>query len=161
MIIEELKDRFVDLVNELKAKEPKLKLKFLAKEIGITYETFSKIYTYGIVPKPITLCRIGDFFNRSVTFLLAQTDSEYFDKAKNPKTFLERMEELRKSENLTYYGLAQVVHAHKNYVAAWRDKNYIPSLGILENMADHFNVSLDYLLGRTDDDTPYKDLEEN
>ena len=55
--------------------------------MNIAYTIFSKAYNYGIVPKPIILMRIADFFNISVEYLLGNTDDEYFEKSKSPKTF--------------------------------------------------------------------------
>lgn len=144
--------RFLDLVDELNESN----MTSIAKRMGVTYVIFSKITNYGILPKPKVLIRIADFFNISIEYLLAHTDNDYFDKSTFPKTFLERLEELRQSKGITYSKLGSDIHVHRNSLYEWKKNNFLPTLEILDLLADYFNVSIDYLLGRTDDDTPYK-----
>ena len=151
----EFQNRFKECV-ELQGKVNKHQL---ANEMNIAYTIFSKAYNYGIVPKPIILMRIADFFNISVEYLLGKTDDEYFEKSKSPKTFHERLTYLRDSKNLTPSNLSHYTHIHRNRILQWDKYNYIPPLHDLTILADFFDVSLDYLLGRTDDDTPYNDLD--
>lgn len=119
--------------------------------MGITYVTFSKIYNYGIIPKFKVLIRIADYFDISVEYLLCMTEEVYFKKSNSPKTFGFRLNELRKENNYTIYKLSELLHIHRNNIAQWIKNDYIPSINDLEIIADFFNVSLDYLLGRTDE----------
>lgn len=152
----EFQNRFKDSVDELKG----LNKHRIAENMNITYVIFSKAYNYGIIPKPIILMRIADFFNVSVEYLLGCTDDEYFKKSKDPVTFQVRLKFLRDSKNLTPSDLSNQTHIHRNNILQWAKYNYIPSLDDLTILKDFFNVSLDYLLGRTDDPTPY-DKKEN
>jgi len=65
--------------------------------------------------------------------------------------FGERITELRKSKNLTQKEFAEILNiterAYQNYEYDSRHPNYEGLIYI----ADYFNVSLDYLVGRTDD----------
>lgn len=151
----EFQNRFKEYV-ELQGKVNKHQL---ANDMNIAYTIFSKAYNYGIVPKPIVLMRIADFFKISVEYLLGNTNNEYFEKSKDPKTFQERLTYLRTLKNLTPSDLTRHTHIHRNRILQWDKYNYIPSLHDLTILADFFDVSLDYLLGRTDDDTPYDDLD--
>ena len=141
-------DRFIELVNDL---EIKTKTE-IASTIGITYSTFSKIYNYGIFPTVPILIRIADFFNVSIEYLIGNTDKETFFRSVNHKTFQERLYELRIEKNIpTIYKLAELIHIHRNNIAQWNNHNSIPLIEDVEIIADYFKVSIDYLLGRTDD----------
>jgi transcriptional regulator with XRE-family HTH domain len=146
-------DRFTELVSDL---EIKTKTE-IASTINITYATFSKIYNYGIFPTVPILIRIADFFNVSIDYLIGNTDNDTFIKAERTKTFQERLYELRIESNIpTIYKLAELIHIHRNNIAQWNNHNSIPLIDDVELIADYFNVSIDYLLGRTDDRTLYK-----
>ena len=84
-------NRFIELVDNLEESNKAS----IAKQMNVNYVTFSKIYNYGILPKVVILIRIADFFNISIEYLLSKTNDEYFDKAQNPKTFIERLDELK------------------------------------------------------------------
>lgn len=124
-----------------------------AEELGITYVTFSKAYNYGIVPKVSVLIQIADRFDVSIEYLLAHTDNDRFTKSDCPQTFGERLILLKEQKGLkSFYELAEQVHIHKSNISQWLNKNYLPEIESLEILADYFGVSLDYLLGRTDDE---------
>lgn len=66
-------------------------------------------------------------------------------------TFSERLVELRKSRNLTqrqvYSGVSMSALGYQRYEYGERE----PSFQKLLALADYFDVSLDYLVGRSDD----------
>ncbi len=149
-ISQAFQERFIDLTNDIEVKSKDKK----ADIIGINRTTFSRAYNYGIVPKTPALIRIADYFNISVDYLIAVSDDEYFEKSKQPKSFLERLEELRIERGIkTRYGLAQELLIHRNNIAQWYKINCLPLIDDLIIIAQYFEVSIDYLLGRTDDRT--------
>ena len=145
--------RFIDLVSDLDIKNKTE----IAATINLTYATFSKIYNYGIVPSVPILMRIADFFDISVEYLMGNTDDSNFVQAEYPTTFQQRLSELRTENKIsTVYKLADLIHIHRNNIAQWNKHASIPSFEDVEIIADYFKVSIDYLLGRTDDRTTYK-----
>lgn len=123
----------------------------LVKKIGISQTTLSKALTYGIIPKTKTLILIADYFNISLDFLLCKTDDPTFYSTLNRTTFYERLQELKIKKGFkTNYELAQNSHIPRQYFYDWEKRNYLPSVDILDYLADYFNVSLDFLLGRSD-----------
>lgn len=152
-ISKDFQNRFIDLVEDLEIKNKTE----IASSINLTYATFSKIYNYGIFPRVPILMRIADYFDISVDYLICNTDVNYFVKSKHPKTFQQRLLELKQEKGITTtYKLADSLHIHRNNIAQWNKQNSIPLLNDLELIADYFKVSIDYLLGRTDDRTVYK-----
>lgn len=65
-------------------------------------------------------------------------------------TFSERLKQLRESKNLTQKAVAESVGmapmAYQRYEYGTRD----PAFSQLLSLADFFDVSIDYLVGRTD-----------
>lgn len=152
-ISKEFQNRFIDLASDVNAKSKDKK----ADIIGINRTTFYNAFNYGIVPKTPSLIRIADYFNVSVEYLIGNTDDEYFARSLHPKSFLERLEELRIEYKIkTRYELAQKLLIHRNNIAEWYKLNCLPLIDDLLIIAGYFEVSVDYLLGRTDDKSAYK-----
>ncbi len=143
---EEFKQRFLELISEFDCKKSEI-----PKLLNIDYNVFIKITEFGIIPKPVVLIRIADYFNISVEYLLGRTDNPYFVKAELESTFLERYQILKTENKFTDYSLAQKLHITTSYTTNWKNKKYLPSIINLIELSEIFKVSIDYLLGRTDD----------
>lgn len=61
-----------------------------------------------------------------------------------------RLKELRKQHNITQFELASALNVAKTTIAAYEQEVNEPSSTMLEKLADYFNVTIDYLLGRSD-----------
>ena len=138
-------NRFQELVAERGGNRTQI-----AADMNITYVLFSKAYNYGILPRPVVLGRISDYFGVSMDFLLGKTEENIFVPARERVTFAQRLEQLRQKKQVSVYRVAEQTHIHRNNIAGWLNKGYLPSLEDLETLADYFGVSLDCLLGRTD-----------
>ncbi len=148
---EEFKQRFLELTDELDCKKSKI-----PNLLNINYNVFIKITEFGFVPKPVILIRIADYFNVSVEYLLGRTENAYFIKAETAETFLNRYQKLKAEKNLTDYAIAQKLHVTTSYTTNWKNKKYMPSIINLIELSEIFIVSIDYLLGRTDDKEKFK-----
>ena len=69
-------------------------------------------------------------------------------------TLGERIKELRKMNQLTQVELAQKLNVTKGTVSTWETNSRTPSFDTLEQLCDMFRVGMDYLMGRSDDDSP-------
>ena len=65
-----------------------------------------------------------------------------------------KIKELRKTNNLTQQQLADILSVEKTNISKWESGAYEPSKAVLAKMADYFKVSIDYLLGQTDNPSP-------
>lgn len=61
---------------------------------------------------------------------------------------LERIKELAKSRDISIYQLEEEIKIGRNTIYQWNKRT--PSAEKLESVANYFDVSVDYLLGRTD-----------
>lgn len=65
--------------------------------------------------------------------------------------FKDRLKELRKERGITQVDLAVAVGLERSSIGKYEGKGCImPSDEVKAKIADYFNVSIDYLLGRTD-----------
>ena len=142
----EFQKRIISLISDLGVKKSEL-----PNEIGVDYRSLSNAINYGIIPKPRILIRIADYFNVSIGYLLGQSNQEYFLKSEECSDFKNRFKLLCKDRNLTYYKVSIDCHFDKSYISRCLNKNYLPSLELLEILSEYFNVSIDYLFGRADD----------
>lgn len=62
--------------------------------------------------------------------------------------FAERLRNLRKEQEWTQVQLAVKIGVSKQTVSNWENDNILPSVEMLAHIADFFQVSTDYLLGR-------------
>jgi len=69
-------------------------------------------------------------------------------------TFSDRLKELRKEKNLTQEDLAKILEISRSTIAGYETERKEPDYETLKKIADFFNVSIDYLLGRTDVRSP-------
>lgn len=67
--------------------------------------------------------------------------------------FSERLVLLRKSNNLTQKQLATDIHVSELAIQHYEAQRRKPAFDALVALADYFDVSLDYLVGRSDDPT--------
>ncbi|MBE5791655.1 MAG: helix-turn-helix transcriptional regulator [Clostridiales bacterium] len=65
--------------------------------------------------------------------------------------FAERLKQLRKEKGITQVELAQIIRVERSSVGKYEGKSrIIPSDDVKQRIAEYFNVSIDYLLGRTE-----------
>jgi Predicted transcriptional regulators len=65
--------------------------------------------------------------------------------------FSERLKELRSSKGLTMEQLGKEIGSTKGTISNLENGNKKPSLDMLIKLANYFNISIDYLVGRTDE----------
>lgn len=69
------------------------------------------------------------------------------------KIFSSRLKSLRNQKQLTMVDIAEALEINKTSVFTWESTKTIPSTEKLIELADFFDVSIDYLVGRSEDPT--------
>lgn len=121
-----------------------------ANYVGVSTGVILKIVNHNIVPTLRPLIKIADRFDISLNYLLGFCDERNFISSLNRTTFHARFEELCKDKGLKLGSLAANVNINRAYVYEWMRKKSLPCLDNLFAIAKYFDVSVDYLLGRTD-----------
>lgn len=75
--------------------------------------------------------------------------------------FGERLASLRKSKGLSQYALAERLNFSRGQLANYEQGKREPDYNTLQKIADFFDVSVDYLIGRTDKPKPIEDQHED
>lgn len=70
-------------------------------------------------------------------------------------SFASRIKELRLGKGLTMDQLAKDIGSTRATISNFENEQRKPSLDMVIKLADYFQVSIDYLVGRTDDPTFY------
>ena len=70
--------------------------------------------------------------------------------------FFVRLKELRKKKGLSQLRLATELNTTQNTISRYETGEREPGIDELIKIADYFNISVDYLIGRTDDPKLYK-----
>lgn len=73
--------------------------------------------------------------------------------------FAKRLRRLREDNDLTQAELGKLLNLSKQAISSYEVAGIMPNTETLERLADFFHVSVDYLLGRTDDPRPALELE--
>ena len=76
-----------------------------------------------------------------------------FNKRKfNKELFMYRIKQVRVDNNMTMDGFGKALGVTKNAVSFWENKGVFPKPTVLYKLATQFNVSIDYLLGVSEND---------
>lgn len=140
---------FKNRLNELLCDIPGTK-KSIAQQIGIDFRSLSNAYNFGIIPRVTTIIKLADYFNVPINYLLGRSDNDRFIKALKPSDFYTRYSSLRDEEGKSDNEIASCLHFDRTLCYKWKSKGHTPTLEVLDLLCDYFNVSADYLLGRTD-----------
>lgn len=122
-----------------------------AAAVGISKTVLLRASIYGIIPSVRILIKLADYLNVSLEYLLGEKEEYAFCKAINPSSFHIRLDELSEMRKVKYSQIAHKMPFSRNFFYEWKRMNTLPSLEYLQALAMYFDVSIDYLLGRTDD----------
>jgi len=130
------------------------KLKGLREKKGLTQAELGKIfsvseaaiYFYENNKRPPTyylLNEIANYFNVTPEYLLGYDDLDR-------TIFANRLKDLREQFFLTQPDLGGVINVSQSNISRYEKGLSFPSVETLYLMADYFDISIDYLVGRTD-----------
>jgi len=71
------------------------------------------------------------------------------------KTYKERIRELREDKDLTQTQIAEVLNINQTVYSRYEGGRAKMPIHHLITLADYYNTSTDYILGRTNDPKPY------
>ena len=67
----------------------------------------------------------------------------------------QRIRDLREDRDLTQSQIAQYLNIKQNTYSRYETNDRAVPLDVLDRLADLYNTSVDYLMGRTDEPMPY------
>ena len=126
------------------------------KFVDVSPAVIIRATKYGIIPSLKSLIKIADKVNVSLSYLLGETDNNEFYKSEHPTSFHIRLQELANERGEKYSAISNKMPFAYNSIYEWIRTGCLPSIDYLKPLAEYFKVSIDYLLGRTDDRNLYK-----
>ncbi|MCU9809307.1 helix-turn-helix domain-containing protein [Paraclostridium sp. AKS46] len=150
---------FGNILRELR-KEKGLSGKELADVLKVHKGSISNWETDRRSPDKEMLNTIAEYFEVSVDYLLGRTNIKNLDINKkgdiehinpNPSKliFANHLKQLRESTGLSQVDLAKIIGVSPSTIGMYEQGRRTPDLEVLTEIATHFQVSVDYLLGRT------------
>ncbi len=146
-----LKGRFLEIIEEEEWYDKETSNSEIAERIGIDKSVVSNLLNYDIIPSVKSLVKIADYFDVSIEYLINRTDKNEFIKGVGNETFSERISGLKNERKLRIADITNKCSFSRNSIHVWSKRDNIPSLVYLIELANFFDVSIDYLLGRSDD----------
>lgn len=149
-ISEKFQNRIKQIIDEQEFEK-----KDFPKFVEVSAAVIIRATKYGIIPSLKSLIKIANKVNISLPYLLGETDNNEFYLSEHPTSFHTRLEQLADENNEKYSTISNKMPFAYNSIYEWIRTGCLPSLDYLKPLAEHFKVSIDYLLGRTDDRTIY------
>ena len=140
------------------------KLSYLRERNGLTYDKIGKLInldsgTYFHYEKeelliPIKhLITLADYYNVSIDYIFDFTNLTNYPTPKNniEKSLTSiRLKEFRKEHKITQEKLAKILNISRSTIAEYERGTNIIATPFLYTICKKFNISADYLLGKTD-----------
>lgn len=131
-------------------KERGLTLRQLNNLTGISDVNLSRYERGTVQPKEETWRKLAYYYGIQISYLKG-TDKEFDTYLENMVDKNLRLKELRESENnVSQANIAKTFHITRQAVQRWEVGKSEPNIKTLIALADYFNVSIDYLVGRSD-----------
>jgi len=141
--LSKLPERLKELMEEAEISTPRL-----AEKLNLEHSVISKFLRGDRLPSAATLVMLADFFHCTTDYLMGRSN------VLDERTFLtrppfnEQLSFLLNYFHITKYRLEQDVGFAEVVVNRWHKGKYEPNLESLIRLADHFDCSVDFILGR-------------
>ena len=112
----------------------------ISKMLNISQRTYSAYELKQTEPNINTITILANFYNVSIDYLLGR---EYIE----PKTQM-NLKQLRTAKNMTQADVGKLLNITPATYNGYEKEKYEPTIKTLCTLADFYNVSLDYLIGR-------------
>ncbi len=133
--------------------ENNLSVEELSSKLSISKQIIYKYLKEEKTPTIRSLVKFANYFNCTLDFIVGLddcTDSYYFKKDYDKNVFYERYLELLKRNRLTNYQLCRNINIAESCHEQW-EKGSLPYTITFVKLAKYFGVSIDYLIGRSDE----------
>ena len=121
-----------------------------AKSIGCGKGTVSRYLSEQKIPAVDLLIRMADFFECSTDYLLGRETEKYHRVFVKPcPTFQQRLPMLCKELKISKYRLQKQTGIAESAIYDWQKGKSSPRLENIIKIADTFNCSVDFVLGRS------------
>ena len=145
-IIVKFSDNFKDLMQERG-----VNIRSLSQELEIDDSSLYD-YLYGALPSIEYAVRLANYFDCSLNFLMGVDDEPKlfaFNNSYDIGVFINRYNALLETNNTTHFKVSKICGVNYSSHYAWV-RGSIPAMSSLIIISRYFDVSIDYLVGRSD-----------
>ncbi len=121
----------------------------LADKLGTHSTTVSGWARGASMINLVNAVKIADFFECSLDYLAGISEVDRYVPARPLEPFYTRLRSVMKSCGVTRYRIAKDTEFKDPYFTKW-SRGSVPDLITVIKLAQYLNVSVDYLIGRTD-----------
>ena len=137
--------RFSDVLKDLMI-DKNVNVKDLADAIEMNKSSIYFYFQHDSIPDVNSAIKLSRYFNCSIDYLLGLSDDKNVSEMVQERSFIENYEFLLQENKTSNYNVCKNLHINRNSIYNWRN-GQIPKMVILIELAKHFQVSVDYLLG--------------
>jgi len=144
---------FASRVKELRTAKG-LTMEALAKEIHGTKAAIGNFENANKKPSLDAIIALADYFGVTIDYLVGKSDLPDYSASEDTVPFPllpERLKELREQRNMDIFNAADIIEENPRNYVGYEAGEVLPKLRTICALADYFDVSLDYLVGRSDD----------
>ena len=140
---------FPERLKELMFDNDQMTTRELAEKLGVHSTAVSGWARGASLINLANAVKIADFFECSLDYLAGISEVDRNVPARPLEPFYTRLRAVMKSCNVTRYRIAKETEYKDAYFTKW-SRGAVPDLITVIKLAQYLNVSLDYLVGRTD-----------
>lgn len=144
--------KFSQTLNYL-IKQEDLTLLELQKQVGINNAQLGRYVAGYYEPSLTNAIILSNYFSCSLDFLFGLDDikmREQIVRGANQELFLERLKYLIKANNTNENRISKQLNFARHGFLRWRKFKIFPEMSILVKLAEFFNVTIEFLIGRVD-----------
>ena len=131
----------------------------IAQILNIARVTYNHFETqYDVIPLKY-LDILSDYFKVSIDYILGLTSINNYNENYNScniELFSKRLKEFRKNNKITQEKLAKEINTTHSTIAGYENKRCFIRTSFLINICKKYDISADYLLGKTNDNIKEK-----
>ena len=120
----------------------------MADFLGVSRPTYTKWELGGREPDFETLKKLAAYFGTTTSYIIGEIDDPIPPNKNKSGINLEKLRELREATGKTQDDIALYLNVGRNTVSRYESGEREPDLQTIKKLADYFNVTTDYLLGR-------------
>ncbi|MDE7265518.1 MAG: helix-turn-helix domain-containing protein [Clostridia bacterium] len=139
--------KFAETLSELLF-DKNMDAKTFAAEIGVKGSTVTRYLRGERMPTVESLVAIADYFGCTADYLLGREENSSSKTFKTCPPFSEQIVNFADRCGLTCFGLSQKANIHQSRVYAWKSGKRVPSLDNIIKLAEFFDCSVDFVIGR-------------
>ena len=144
-------NNFINVLEDL-LEEKAMSIQSLSEELKIHKSILYAYKNNNYLPSVNTAVNLANYFDCSVNYLMGiDTDKKefHFTISYDISKFYKRYNMLLNNDNITHYKLCNITKLNKSSLDGWK-KGKTPKMDSLIKIAKYFDVSVDYLIGRSD-----------